>query len=106
MLCAGGIAPRWPAPELLFTQKSQAFASVSRLRCPVPGVSYSVPPGATRSGKSARPDSSRPGWGSTNKVNRYPVAHMDKSHQMDTSHHRDKSNRMGSIPDRKLLAHR
>ena len=67
-------------------------------------VSYLVPLAATRSGKSARPDSSQPGCGSTNKVNRNPVAHMDKSkhmdkrNHMDKSNHMDKRNHMGSIP--------
>src|SRR2546429_487428 len=62
-------------------------------------VSCSAPPAATRSGKSARPDSSQPGCGNTNKVQRNSVAHMDKSNHMDRSNH------MGSTPARKLLAH-
>src|SRR6266567_8051379 len=99
------------AARQLFTQKSQAFANVGRLDCPAPQawVSCSVPPAATRSGKSARPDGSQPGRGSTNNLNPNLVTQPLRRlgyHKTRTAHHRmDKSNHTGSTPARKILAH-
>jgi hypothetical protein len=85
-------------PRQLFVQKKSDVREQAAFGGPG-WVSCSVPPAATRSGKSARPDSSQPGCGNTNNLSPSPVAHTDQHT------HTDQRTSMGSILNRKLLAH-